>query len=287
LVTKICNKTIWLQIYFLAVDKQHESLPLEAMKIERYIPGDMLKPFIKTFMIIESRDGMVSNILPDTSLVIAFRFRGTVTAMIEEQQHVMAPSVISGIRRSARAMEYASDTANLLIVFHEAGAAAFFREPLHELSDISLSLDTLMKGSELAVIEEQLAEADDDLQRIRIAEKWMLTKLTAPAADQLVQHAIQTIQLTHGTIRMKDLAGSLYISQDAFEKRFRRQAGASPKQFSSIVRIKHLIDGYSQTKSLTDAALSAGYFDQAHFIKDFKAFTGKTPQDFFREGQYW
>lgn len=238
-------------------------------------------------MIIESENGMVSNILPDTSLVIAFRFRGAVSAVIDGRQHDLAPSVISGIRRSSRSMAYAKGTANLLIVFHEAGAAAFFREPLHELSDISLSLDTLMKGSEVAAIEEQLATADGDPQRIRIAEKWMFSKLKVPAPDLLVQHAIQTIQLTHGTIRMKDLAGSLYISQDAFEKRFRRQAGASPKQFSSIVRIKHLIDGYSQAKSLTDAALSAGYFDQAHFIRDFKAFTGKTPQDFFREVQYW
>lgn len=262
-------------------------LPLIAMKIERYLPTNVLKPFIKTFIIIESEHGMVSNILPDTSLVIAFRFSGAVTATIDGAQQVLASSVLSGIRRSSRSMAYAKGTANLLVVFHEAGAAAFFREPLHELSDISMSLDTLMKGSEVAAIEEQLATADDHPQRISLIEKWMLSKLKVPAPDPLVQHAIQKIQLTHGTIRMKDLASSLYISQDAFEKRFRRQSGASPKQFSSIVRIKHLIDGYSQASSLTDAALSAGYFDQAHFIKDFKAFTGKTPQDFFREVQYW
>lgn len=262
-------------------------LPLKAMKIERYFPRDVLKPFIKTFIIIGSEDGMVSNILPDTSLVIAFRYRGSVTAMIDGQEQVLAPSVISGIRRSSRSMAYAKGTANLLVVFHEAGAAAFFKEPLHELSDRSLSLDLLMKNSEVAAIEERLADADDDPQRIRIVEKWLHSKLKIPAPDLLVQHAIQKIQVTHGTIRMKDLAGSLYISQDAFEKRFRRQAGASPKQFSSIIRIKHLIDGYSQANSLTDAALSAGYFDQAHFIKDFKTFTGKTPQDFFREVKYW
>ena len=257
------------------------------MKIERYFPGDVLKPFIKTFIIIESESGMVTNILPDTSLVIAFRFRGAVKAVINGQQQVLAPSVISGIRRSSRSMDYAGGSANLLVIFHEAGAAAFFREPLHELSDMSLPLDTLMKHSEVADVEEQLAEAGDHLQRISIVEKWMISKLKAPGPDLLVQHAIQKIQLNHGVIRMKDPAGSLYISQDAFEKRFRRQAGASPKQFSSIVRIKHLIDGYPQARSLTDAALSAGYFDQAHFIKDFKAFTGKTPQDFFREAAYW
>lgn len=262
-------------------------LPLKAMKIERYFPRNVLTPFIKTFIIIGSEDGMVSNILPDTSLVIAFRFRGSVITAIDGREQVLEPSVISGIRRSSRSMAYAKGTANLLVVFHEAGAAAFFKEPLHELSDRSLSLDMLVKRSEVADIEEQLAEADDDPRRIRIVERWLLSTIKVPAPDLLVRHAIQKIQLTHGTIRMKDLAGSLYISQDAFEKRFRRQAGASPKQFSSITRIRHLIDGYSKASSLTDAALSAGYFDQAHFIRDFKAFTGKTPQDFFREAEYW
>jgi AraC-like DNA-binding protein len=262
-------------------------LPLKAMKIERYLPKDVLKPFIRTFIIIESEGGMVSNILPDTSLVIAFRFRGSVVATADGQRQVLPPSVLSGIRRSSRSMAYAKGTANLLVVFHEAGAAAFFREPLHELSDMSLPLDMLMKNSQVAEMEERLAAADDNTQRICIIEQWLFSKLRNPAPDTLVQHAIQQIQLTHGAIRIKDLAGSLYISQDAFEKRFRRQAGVSPKQFSSIVRFRHLIDRYSGAASLTDAALSAGYFDQAHFIKDFKAFTGKTPHDFFREVVYW
>lgn len=257
------------------------------MKIERYIPADILKPFIKTFMIIESESGMVSNILPDTSLVLAFRFKGAVTTMAAGQQGVLPPAVISGIRRSSRSMAYAKDTANLLVIFHEAGAAAFFKEPLHELSDLSLSLDMLMNGRQVADIDEQLVAARSNEQRIRIVESWMISKLKTPAPDMLVQHAIQQIQRSHGAVRIKDLAGSLYISQDAFEKRFRRQAGASPKQFSSIVRFRHLIDGYPQAASLTDAALTAGYFDQAHFIKDFKAFTGKTPQDFFREVVHW
>jgi AraC-like DNA-binding protein len=39
--------------------------------------------------------------------------------------------------------------------------------------------------------------------------------------------------------------------------------------------------------TLTDAAYQAGYFDQSHFIKDFRLFTGRTPKDFFSDFQYW
>jgi AraC-like DNA-binding protein len=47
------------------------------------------------------------------------------------------------------------------------------------------------------------------------------------------------------------------------------------------VRLRTLIQTYPQAKNLTDVALGAGYFDQSHFIKDFTAFTGTTPKDFF------
>jgi AraC-like DNA-binding protein len=260
---------------------------LYVMKIERFAPVEILRPFIKTFMIIESEEGMVSNILPDTSLVIAFRYRGSVTAASGSYRDVLPAAVISGIRSSARSMTYDSNTANLLVIFHDAGAAAFFREPLHELSDLSLPLDTLLPARVISEVEEQLAEAASNRERVDITEKWLLTKLSARTPDPMVQHAIQRIQLTHGAVRIADLARELFISQDAFEKRFRRQAGASPKQFSSIVRFKQVIAGYPHAANLTDAALSAGYFDQAHFIKAFKAFTGKAPQEFFHSVKYW
>ena len=54
-------------------------------KVERHTPNDILKPFIKTFMTIESRNGMVNRILPDTSITMAFRYRGTTYAGIDGQ----------------------------------------------------------------------------------------------------------------------------------------------------------------------------------------------------------
>jgi AraC-like DNA-binding protein len=98
---------------------------------------------------------------------------------------------------------------------------------------------------------------------------------------------MQKIKDTNGNLRIKELATSLAISQDPFEKRFRRVIGTSPKQFSNIVRLKHVIEGYQPALSLTDTALAAGYFDQAHFIKEFKSFTGQTPKDFFQAPPAW
>jgi AraC-like DNA-binding protein len=257
------------------------------MKMERYFPANILKPFIKTFMIIESEDGMVNRTLPDTSMVMAFRYRGVVSDEIEGVKSRLPAAVITGIRKSSRLINYWGRAATLLVIFKPGGAAAFFKEPLHELFGLSLSLDALINAGKLNDIEEQLADAKGSLQRIAVIERFLISRLNETRPDLLIHHAIQQIQLANGSIRIKELVSTLPLSHDPFEKRFRRLTGTSPKQFSSIVRLRKVIDTYDPATNLTEAALTAGYFDQAHFIKDFRSFTGQSPQEFFKSPLYW
>jgi AraC-like DNA-binding protein len=255
------------------------------MNRQRYAPADVLKPFIKAFLIIESEEAVESYTLPDTSIVVAFRYKGK--AVHTQEGIVLPASGITGVRKSFRVLDYAKHTANLLVVFNEGGAAAFFKEPLHELFDTNLSLHHLLHLSTLNIIEEQLCEAKDNGERIAVMERFLLSELKIQRPDMLIHNAVQQLKAANGMINMKALAKGLYISQDAFEKRFRWLIGTSPKRFATIVRLKNMIDTYPQGGSLTAAAHAAGYFDQAHFIKDFKSFTGKTPQVFFQSSLWW
>ena len=235
---------------------------------------------------MESEQGMVNRLLPDTSIVIAFRLRGKVAFSDNGVVEHIPQSVISGIRESSRTVDYAKDTANLLVIFKEGGAAAFFKEPLHELGSISVSLDYLIQQSKVRTLEEELAAAENTHQRIGIIERFLLSELKNTQPDLLVCEAIQQIRLSKGDIKIKELLSGLPISRDPFEKRFRKITGTSPKHFAAIVRLKNLIENYSGAVSLTEAAYSAGYYDQAHFIKDFRSFTGQTPLDFFKTPLY-
>jgi AraC-like DNA-binding protein len=255
------------------------------MQIENYIPTDTLKPFIKAFMIIESEDGMVNRVLPDTSIVMAFRYKGMTFAGTDGKTRLPA-SAVSGLTKSVRFFDYAKETATLLVEFNEGGATAFSDEPLHELFGLHVSLDNLIPRRKLEDIEEQLAEAKNNSQRISIVERFMLAELKEFRSDQLILDAVQKIKFANGDIRIKDLVTDLSVSPDPFEKRFRQTIGTSPKQFAKTVRLRNLISSYSHTHNLTDAALVAGYFDQAHFIRDFKPFTGQTPGDFFKSPSF-
>ncbi|BDI29968.1 hypothetical protein CCAX7_20190 [Capsulimonas corticalis] len=253
------------------------------MNIERYLPTDALRPFVKTMMIVESEDGMDSRVLPDTSLVLAFRLRGR----LEQTEGQLPASSISGLRKSLRLIGYARDTAVLLVNFREGGAGAFFREPLHDLFGANIPLDCLISRSRVEEVEECLTALPTNRRKIALVERFLISEMKMRESDLLVLDAVRRIQAGGGSLRIRELASALHISQDPLEKRFRRAVGASPKQFSSIVRLRGVIEARPSGRGLSEAAHAAGYFDQSHFIKDFKTFTGQSPQVFFEGPPPW
>ncbi|WP_080054814.1 helix-turn-helix domain-containing protein [Spirosoma aerolatum] len=257
------------------------------MNTELFLPTAQLSHLVKRFMIIESDLGMINKILPATSVVMAFRYRGGVSYATDSTAISLPTSAITGLRNTTRLVNYANETANLLVIFQEGGAAGLMREPIHELFGLNVSLDSLFPLQLIRDVEEQLAEAKSNRQRVSVVEQFLIRQMTGITTDALVTNAIRNIQRTSGAIRIRELLTDLPISRDPFEKRFRRIVGTSPKQFAEIVRFRHIINQYSPETSLTDTAYTAGYFDQAHFINDFKSFTGQSPQQFFKAGRYW
>ncbi|GAB3696890.1 hypothetical protein GCM10027592_20530 [Spirosoma flavus] len=257
------------------------------METTEYLPTEQLQPYIKAYRMIESKDELVNRILPGTSFTIAFRFRGQISDR-RESAHVILPTItFSGLRKSVRLFHYAPDSAALVVQFNEAGINAFFRQPLHELFEESVSLDTFFPQTEMSILEEQLAEAAHNPARIALVERFLCSKLINHKPDRLVSEAIRSMYSSNGLISVKELASDLCISQDAFEKRFRKVAGTTPKQFASIIRMKAIIRQHDSPASFLDLALDNGYYDQPHFNKDFKLFTGLTPTDFFKSVRYW
>jgi AraC-like DNA-binding protein len=156
------------------------------------------------------------------------------------------------------------------------------KTPAHELFGESLSLDHFFSRELLSGTEEKLSLVTGDQQRVRVIEELLLAHLHDQPQDMLVAEAISQIKQNNGTMRIAQLARYLNTSQSPLEKRFRKVVGASPKKFSSIVRIKHTINNLTPNNYLETIFLS-GYHDQAHFIKDFKTYTGATPEQYVKE----
>ena len=255
--------------------------------MESYTPSINLQPYIKVFHIIESDRAIENFILPDTAIVMAIRFKGIVSAKENGIESGLPNAVLSGLRHTPRFIKYAAKSGNVLVVFHPGGPAAFFKEPLHEVSGLSVPLNSFKNFADVNDFVERLSDAENNVDRIRIVEEVLVSKLKRNIIDPLILHAAQQIKSDQGNTRIKELIETLSISRDAFEKRFRQIVGTSPKQFSNITRIRSLIDSAKDHKTLTELAYHYGYFDQSHFIKDFKLFTGLAPSHFFKAPRFW
>ena len=259
----------------------------------------MLRPFIRSFAIAENPAASSYKVLPDTGVVIGFQYKGKLSLISSDNETPLATSGITGLNNSFRIFKNSADIGTVLAFFKEGGAAAFFKQPIHELFRESVSLDNFILRSELIILEERLCEAATDQKRVAVIEQFLISKLSHITPDNLVLMALAIIHQTKGNIRISELANQLNISQSPLEKRFRNTVGSSPKKFASIVRFKHILyqqtlrknslqqDSYENRQLPSDnfasnLSFEAGFYDQSHFIKEFKNFTGETPEGYFK-----
>jgi AraC-like DNA-binding protein len=260
------------------------------MVIKQFAPSAVLAPFIRVYEIIETQDAVTRTLLPDTCVIIGFRYAGSSTLLNDPPQNGDTPRpplpniCVTGLRTSVREMHTAANSGVILAKFRAAGAAPFFRAALHHLFGVSCSLPDLGDGDGDRI--RAIIDAATDDERVARVEQYLLTRHQPIEPNTVVSAALRAIGEACGKIRMRALAQQLGVSQDALEKHFRRVVGASPKQFATIVRVRQTVDLSRQSPSLTALALDAGYYDQSHFIRDFRAITGEAPGHFFQNARY-
>jgi len=136
-------------------------------------------------------------------------------------------------------------------------------------------------GQEGRDLTEKMMLAKDNMERLSIINQFLEQRLTQFERPEVIQ-ATKIIFKTKGQINIKQLSEKLSLSQRQFERKFKEHVGFTPKSFSRIVRFNALLWNYKkENASLTEIAYDFGYYDQAHFIQDFKQFSGYNPKTYF------
>ena len=252
------------------------------MKFDKHFPTERLKPYIKYFVVSENELENEYKVFPSLGLVIGFQYKGQLATIKDNSESKLTTAGISGIADGYKVFKNSADIGTILVYFTEIGFNQFASHPANELFNLSLSLDDIFEKNSIIEVEEKLAIANTDKLRIKIVEQFLLSQLKNIQTDKLIVEAVKFIYQTNGTIRIKELNQKLCISQSPFEKRFRKVVGTTAKKFASIVRFNTVLDNLNETKTLTEICYENNFFDQAHFIKDFKQFTGDTPENFKR-----
>jgi AraC-like DNA-binding protein len=252
------------------------------MRFDKFIPTDQLKPYIKYFVVSENELENEYKVFPSSGLVIGFQYKGQLAAIKKNTENRLTSAGITGITDGYKIFKNSADIGTILVYFTEIGFTHFASHPANELFNLSLSLDDVFDRKSVTEVEEKLTTTTTDKQRIKVVEHFFVSQLKDIETDKLIVEAVKLIYQSNGTIRIKELNEKLFISQSPFEKRFRKVVGTTAKKFASIVRFNSVLDNLSKSKSLTEICYENNFFDQAHFIKDFKQFTGDTPENFKR-----
>lgn len=143
----------------------------------------------------------------------------------------------------------------------------------------------------VGTLEEEMAAAKSDEERQRLVERLIRSASSSVSfrkpreqEKQIAANAVRTILEHHGDIRMKELSQETLYSARYLQTLIQEHVGLPPKQLCSQIRFQNILRLLQNTHepSLTLLAQQAGFYDQSHFTRVFKEYTGMCPSAFLQ-----
>jgi AraC-like DNA-binding protein len=259
------------------------------MKPQIFEPNKELAEFVKCYWTLESakEDTPLKNtIVPDGTMKLIFHYGDTYKHHPNHGESIILPKCfLIGQLTRPYIVEPLGITGTFVVRFHPNGFLPFSTIPIKEMENTAIPLDKLF-GKDGEEIGEKILNAKDTSERINLIEIFLLKRLTdKQTIDKVVKSTIETILNANGQFSVNEHSQQNNINRRQLTRKFTSTIGLSPKQLSKTIRIQATLKKLltEEVTSLTDLAYENEYFDQAHFIKDFKEFTGLTPKEFYGE----
>jgi AraC-like DNA-binding protein len=258
-----------------------------------HYPTSQLAPYIECYWMLTLPAGQSPPpqiMTADHRFEIMFNFgmgSRRVNASGGDECTITAQSFVLGGRTQGYNLDHLGSPQYVVIRFRTGGLSAFTRLPLSELADLYVELDCIWDQRLVRELEEQLFNARTSAEQVAALEEALRRLLAPPLYFDPLRYSIHRLtvnQQTQQALSLLQLADETNLSQKHFERLFSRHIGFRPNLVARIARFhKALYTGmhHSENLSLSQLALHAGYYDQAHFGKDFKRFSGVAPGEFF------
>lgn len=258
------------------------------MIFEIHIPIFPLSQFVESFIYYKDYNPLhtVDRFLPDGNINVVidltdypkFIYDNHTLKEIQTCRNVW----FSGIRNSFITIPSGRDSEMFVINFHKGKAYPFVEMPVNELTDYVIDGELVM-NNQILEMREMLLSFSSTQEKFLYAEKHLLkiygNKLEV---NPFIDFAVNNILHTPHQSSIESIAKKVGFSQKHFIKLFKTHVGLTPKLFLKIIRFQRAIMEIEQRKKIDwiSIAYESGYYDQAHFINDFKTFSGFTPTQY-------
>jgi AraC-like DNA-binding protein len=258
------------------------------VRYHEYIPHQILQDTVKCFWIHEASYPADSkqDITPDGCVELIFNFGSPYLLPTTEPPTPLPAAIIVGFQNKTIPILFRGTVKVVAARMFAWGALALLKDNVstrtNAVTELGPEWDSLVTQLESQVEQGRYERA------VTTLEEYLIQKALLQTYDlELIQSAAKLLHHTKGEYRISELADYCQISVRQLERGFQRVIGTSAKVFARTLRFekaqRRLM--FDPDADLTQLAHECGYFDQAHFIKDFKAFTGKTPKEYARQMQ--
>jgi len=261
------------------------------MIFELHIPAYPLNHFVESFIYYRDFNPAhsVDRFLPDGNVNIVidltdypkYIYDNETLKEIQTCRNVW----FSGIRNRYITIPSGRDSEMFIINFHKGRSYPFVQMPLHELTDSVVDGD-LVLTNEIMDLREMILEAVFIPQKFSAVENFLLRKFRNKlVVNPFIEFAVNKITASPSQMSIEQISNKVGYSQKHLIKLFKDNVGMTPKGFLKVIRFQKAIQEIEASKEINWAglALESGYYDQAHFINDFKTFSGFTPQEYLRK----
>lgn len=257
------------------------------MSIHLYAPPYPLSQYIVGIWYVQTRvPYRRERILPTATVELMINFGSPHRKYAQDEQSfdLMQTSWVAGMHTTYIVNEPMAETNMLGVRFKPGGAHPFFDLPLAELTNKVVDMDCIW-GLAMREIRERLADVPTINGRIHAMERILLRRLQERRTLPMVQHVSQALLVNGNGRSVRDLSDEVGVSQKHLIHQFKKTVGVSPKQLARIGRFQAVLNAIEPQQLINwgQVAHQCHYYDQAHFTRDFKAFTGMTPSAYLAQ----
>lgn len=257
------------------------------MNYQTYEPCESLKTLVSCYWTLESPKEEIAEkqtIVPDGCMEMIFHYGDLYRQYSPDGNSIIQPRCfVIGQLTQALEIEPTGATGIFSVRFQPNGFFPFAAVSIKEMANTAVPLVQLF-GNTGAAMEPAILNVQTTSERIQLIEKFLLNQLKDTVIiDHIVTSVVDIILSANGQLPIEEIAQQSKVNRRQLERRFATAIGLRPKQLSKIIRLQTMLKILlnKQFTSLTDLAYTGQYYDQAHFIRDFKELTGFTPKEFY------
>lgn len=254
------------------------------MNYQTFEPHPDLRSVVKFYWTLEvpfDPQNEKQKIIPDGCIEMTFNFKDPIKKYVSDTDFIIQSNcMVMGQRTRSFNIEPVGDVESFAVCFYPHGFSCLISEPLGNFVDQDLPLEVLLGESVASELERTIFAARHTEERIRIIEAFLLARLHESATiDHLITDTVDALMEANGNLSIGTILENDSSKRRKLERKFEKHIGISPKRLARIIRLHTALKLIlSEDQSLTRIAYESDYFDQSHFIKDFKEFIGSTPK---------